>query len=615
MNKVIAGTFVFVLLACWTVATAARIRPGRDPADERVIWADPFDNYSQWAYDNEEFWEGGPVPAGDPGGSYPRKSDDGTGCGVSKQVTPGLHQMAREQWPAFMECPVITSPVGRPADPGAFEANYDSNCGVSGEVVTTRGMRATANYTWGMGGSYNSMTQFSHRFLDRIQAINPAMNAVNGTDDHPLVVVFYLHDKGGVGNQRALFDNSYVELSLGDERAPTDYIWRGDPNVAYPGPECCPQGPYPIVCQQVREVNGSVSENAADLQYLNEHCPPLVPPYDPQTQTGKTWASIAFGFGAILDKDPCGCEEQGVDAHKPTMGHFVVFDGNKWRELRNSRYGGLKDLSTGQDLPQAGGVDVTWPPAPGVLSENIGLGTSNLCNNFSLSEGDNHVILKIISDYILIYVDNSFYNASKTNPPWHAAIPRLYKGPFDTISLGVGPGCELDPLTGECKEGGTPTQCLTYSQSSPVGYMRTDMDSASVFDGELEYVPNVYTGACCHPNGTCTIEDEVYCINELGGWFGGPGTTCDDILCCGTPFADADGDGDVDQGDFGVFEACLTGPGGGATGDCRCFDRRDENNQHGQDGDVDQDDYGAFENCASGPGIPANPACDDPPPG
>lgn len=38
---------------CGTAAMGARIRPGADPNPERVIWADPFDNYSQWAWDNQ----------------------------------------------------------------------------------------------------------------------------------------------------------------------------------------------------------------------------------------------------------------------------------------------------------------------------------------------------------------------------------------------------------------------------------------------------------------------------------------------------------------------------------------------------------------------------------
>ncbi len=69
---------------------------------------------------------------------------------------------------------------------------------------------------------------------------------------------------------------------------------------------------------------------------------------------------------------------------------------------------------------------------------------------------------------------------------------------------------------------------------------------------------------------------------------------------CPTPFADADEDGDVDQSDFAVFQACYTGSpaSGSITENCRCF------NRHGGDDDVDELDLQEFEKCATGPGIP-----------
>ncbi len=79
---------------------------------------------------------------------------------------------------------------------------------------------------------------------------------------------------------------------------------------------------------------------------------------------------------------------------------------------------------------------------------------------------------------------------------------------------------------------------------------------------------------------------------------------------CSDPFADADGDGDVDQDDFGEWQRCYTGPGGGpiAVG-CACFDVQGPSGP--PDGDIDQADFALFEDCASGPTQPADPACDD----
>ncbi|GMV98041.1 MAG: hypothetical protein AMXMBFR83_23940 [Phycisphaerae bacterium] len=71
---------------------------------------------------------------------------------------------------------------------------------------------------------------------------------------------------------------------------------------------------------------------------------------------------------------------------------------------------------------------------------------------------------------------------------------------------------------------------------------------------------------------------------------------------CPTPFADFDGDGDVDQVDFGEFQRCFTGFGGATSPECACFD------QDGING-VDDADLTAFVNCASGPNIQADPGC------
>jgi len=81
---------------------------------------------------------------------------------------------------------------------------------------------------------------------------------------------------------------------------------------------------------------------------------------------------------------------------------------------------------------------------------------------------------------------------------------------------------------------------------------------------------------------------------------------------CPVPFADADEDGDVDQDDYGAFQACFTGMGGGVPEGCECFDRPEEGYPRG-DHDIDQDDWGAFEACATGPAVRFDP--ENPPPG
>ncbi|MBP7937438.1 MAG: hypothetical protein KA354_22575 [Phycisphaerae bacterium] len=77
------------------------------------------------------------------------------------------------------------------------------------------------------------------------------------------------------------------------------------------------------------------------------------------------------------------------------------------------------------------------------------------------------------------------------------------------------------------------------------------------------------------------------------------------VTGCSVPFADADADSDVDQADFGLWQACYTGDGGMAFFDaakCKCFDRD-------HDTDVDGVDLQAFKNCWKGPAITADSAC------
>lgn len=85
------------------------------------------------------------------------------------------------------------------------------------------------------------------------------------------------------------------------------------------------------------------------------------------------------------------------------------------------------------------------------------------------------------------------------------------------------------------------------------------------------------------------------------------------VTPCHEPRFDLDGDLDVDQVDFGLFQVCITGvddPAGIFDPEgCRCM------NTDG-DLDIDQSDFGAFQLCISGPTLAADPTCDDalPPP-
>ena len=69
--------------------------------------------------------------------------------------------------------------------------------------------------------------------------------------------------------------------------------------------------------------------------------------------------------------------------------------------------------------------------------------------------------------------------------------------------------------------------------------------------------------------------------------------------------ADFDQDGDVDQEDFGRFQACYTGGGVPQTDPSCAAGRLDP------DEDVDLDDFGTFQLCMSGANVPSDPTCAD----
>ncbi|HOW69597.1 MAG TPA: hypothetical protein PKY77_03260 [Phycisphaerae bacterium] len=85
-------------------------------------------------------------------------------------------------------------------------------------------------------------------------------------------------------------------------------------------------------------------------------------------------------------------------------------------------------------------------------------------------------------------------------------------------------------------------------------------------------------------------------------WYDGIGY----VAACPSPFADTDGDRDVDQQDFGVFQLCYTGSSfsGVLPFECGCLD-------HVPDGKIDLVDLAAFVDCVSGPAIAADPSCGD----
>lgn len=75
---------------------------------------------------------------------------------------------------------------------------------------------------------------------------------------------------------------------------------------------------------------------------------------------------------------------------------------------------------------------------------------------------------------------------------------------------------------------------------------------------------------------------------------------------CPDPFADTDGDQDVDQADFGVWQLCYTGAGQVIADPTRCDCLDIDHNDR-----IDLADLDAFVSCFRGPAIQASTSCDD----
>ncbi len=441
--------------------------------------------------------------------------------------------------------------------------NYNTNRrdGVNMTIEDNQSLLFTAPYGGRHANGGDEGSRLGQNTVDLtpyIGNVHAGSNVISGTDLTPLVLRFFF--SGGIGEANATrYGNGYLELALDDAQAPTDYVMVGvpeDPEAEEPcyscfrmcsGPHFSVHVPWPTICQSYTARTAS------------PRCPPM------QTNVR---SALAIGALAMLDNDPCHCDI--TDDQVPHNDHVSYYDGLAWRSLRQNQFPGYGD--------------------------------------FVLGDKHNEVVLTIKSTTVDIWhrtrtsISPDVWTISEA---W--GVPRLYEGAFNKLRAGTGVGCSL--------ANGSYT-CLSPRRPIRMGEFRCDglgwqtnkskfisFDRVRVRDGVGGIVTQ--TGACCLPNGTCAIGSAAECAG-LGGLYQGDGLTCQEATCCPIPFADADADGDVDQLDFGLFQACFTGQFVELEGGCECFDRTG-------DGHIDADDFLKFNACFSGPSIPANAACENAP--
>jgi len=347
-------------------------------------------------------------------------------------------------------------------------------------------------------------------------AYGPQFGAAMGSDLNPLVLEFVINGQSGRGQ----YSLSYFELSHGGPSNLTDFAyseqWCTDCKGRY--------GRYPIICQQ-------------------ENPPPACPPIS----QAPMYPSIAAGFVALLDTNPC---HHGESYTAPHNYHLSFFDGIKWYRLRQGLFPGEGD--------------------------------------FRIRRGENKIRITIRSTTLKVEMTCTYPNPAEYS--W-CEMPRGYLGPFSTMTLGYKHSCHLKLGEWVCRD---IPDCVNGVLNGGV----PSYDNIALYGG-MGYAGS---GACCFPDTSCLGLHQGDCA-ALGGEFAGSGTTCETVACCPSFLPDHNMDTQVDLQDFGWIQTCLAGPQVPAPRlECNCADLDG-------DGDVDQDDIAVFIRCLTGPGAPVDPAC------
>lgn len=366
------------------------------------------------------------------------------------------------------------------------------------------------------------------------------------------------------GNCHIQYDNGYMELGLdSEEGAPMDFV-----KVGWGETESCNSCYAYCTHLGIKDSGVHVAWPSVCQSYNRRIDSPQCPPM--MTNVRK---AIAVGAVAILDNNPCHCET--VADQVPQNNHLAYYDGLAWRSLKSGM--------------------------PGVTSGDFTLGSKKI---------EVQLLVKMTTVKILMMTFGQ-----GTNPPVDevstAELPRMYTGEFNKLRLGVNHGCELANGAYTCLTGpGEKDSCFRTSNTRcDSGEYQDSKASNIVFDNiwiRGGYAGVTQTlGSCCLPDSTtCEQKSQTEC-QALGGTFGGIGASCSTAVCCYTPWADTDGDGDVDMDDFANFQQCFTigAVDPALAGYCRCLDRG-AGSSPVKDGGIDFADLSAFLNCASGPSIP-----------
>ncbi len=417
-------------------------------------------------------------------------------------------------------------------------------------------------------------------------------STIKGTDAAPLILS-YTMSSGIQGASGMGYNTGYMELAFqtntipdpdappsypaepeDDSRTPMDFVRQGDdiggdPEGCFtcynlcPGPNFGPHISWQTVCQ---------------AYVRSPLCPP--DPVEPHI-----WNVLAVGCNALLDTNPCHCENPADQV--PYNSHLSFFDGYKWMILSSSNVAGYTGTFTYGDKRDDVTITVKSSTVDIYHRANVS-GTHNCVGGFCTGGG------------LVGGKPCTANNQCKFVESYRTGIPRQYPGVFNRLRVGTAIACELRDYAYQCivvggaSEGGVRRPLRMGEPRCDGGGLQQNKAGNLIFDNVFlkDGLPGgAQTGACCN-DGACTEVLQAACT----GSFSGEGSTCANEVCCPEPWADTDNDGDVDMDDHGAFQTCYTGDVTGLTGQCTCFDK-DHNNK------LDEDDFTAFTNCFTGPTV------------
>jgi hypothetical protein len=313
---------------------------------------------------------------------------------------------------------------------------------------------------------------------------------------------------------------------------------------------------------------------------------------DPGCSTNDTQrqaiGALCHDAGVSVSMDYCS-DGSGTDtlaagtALKSTFGYSNAVKGGTGVSNIGTGLNGMVNPNLDAGYPAILGITGT-PGGHAIVADGYGYETSVLYHHLNMGWGGS---------------DNAWYNLPDINSS--PAFTSVYKCIYNIYVDGTG-----EIISGRVTVGGIPISgaVITATRSGGGTYTATT-GSRGIY--ALVKVPSnssyvlttVAAGYTFTDRNASTTKSNNYSLTSGNAW--GTDIAGEVFDPCPLLFGDSDFDHDVDQEDFGAFQACLSGTEMQPLSEvCTCFDRND-------DSLINSVDFTAFKNCMTGAGTPSSP--------